>query len=168
MFTRTFNRSMELSERIKSIIDSKHTTPSAFADSLGIGRAVISHILTGRNNPSLEVVTRILAKYSDVNPEWLLQDKGKMYKDGVTISGEDRAEPDLFSQNAENTRGVPETEKKQNLTEEKITQEPINDSVREEYTLLNSSSKTNKKVVKIIIYYSDNTFEAFDTANKTL
>ncbi len=51
-----------MKDRIKQIIDQEHLSPSSFADKLQLGRAVVSHILNGRNNPSLDVVTRILSK----------------------------------------------------------------------------------------------------------
>ncbi len=155
---------MELSDRIKTIMDSEQLTPSAFADSLQIGRAVISHILNGRNNPSLDVVTRILSKYPHIAPEWLLQEKGSMYKDEESSSGYN-PQPDLFSQNQENTTKVSETIKNRIFTEIKPTQNETLNTNNEQCT---STKVVDKKVVKIIIYYSDNTFEAFDTANKMI
>lgn len=69
-----------MKDRIKLIMDNEHLTPSAFADKLQLGRAVISHILNGRNNPSLDVVSRILSKMDYIDSDWLLTGNGKMYK----------------------------------------------------------------------------------------
>jgi len=93
-----------MKERIKKIMEIEQLTSTRFADRLQINRAVISHILNGRNNPSLEVVTRILAEMEYINPEWLLNGTGSIYKEGVdpdTIGNQ----PDLFHQN------VPEQDK---------------------------------------------------------
>ena len=87
-----------MKERIKKIMEIEQLTSTRFADRLQINRAVISHILNGRNNPSLEVVTRILAEMEYINPEWLLNGTGSIYKEGVdpdTIGNQ----PDLFHQN---------------------------------------------------------------------
>jgi transcriptional regulator with XRE-family HTH domain len=63
-------------------MEHENLTPAKFADKLQISRAVISHILNGRNNPSLDVVTKILTQMDYINPEWLLTGKGSMYKNG--------------------------------------------------------------------------------------
>jgi Helix-turn-helix. len=69
-----------MKDRIKLIMDNEHLTPSAFADKLQLGRAVISHILNGRNNPSLDVVSRILSKMDYIDSDWLLTGNGKCIK----------------------------------------------------------------------------------------
>jgi len=65
----------------------KNISASKFADEIGVQRSSISHILSGRNNPSLDVVQKILKRFPDINPEWLLAGKGPMIKEKV---------PDLF------------------------------------------------------------------------
>ena len=49
-----------MKDRIKLIMEKENLTPAKFADKLQINRAIISHILNGRNNPSLDVVSKIL------------------------------------------------------------------------------------------------------------
>ena len=61
-----------MKDRIKKIMDNENLTPAKFADKLQINRAVVSHILTGRNNPSLDVVTKILSEMNYLNSDWLL------------------------------------------------------------------------------------------------
>ena len=58
-----------MKDRIRLIMEKENLTPARFADSLDINRAVISHILNGRNNPSLDVVTKILEVMDYINPE---------------------------------------------------------------------------------------------------
>lgn len=50
-------------------------TNAAFADAIDIKRPIISHILSGRNKPSLHVVLQILKSFEDVDPSWLLLGK---------------------------------------------------------------------------------------------
>ena len=73
-----------MKDRIRLIMESEQLTPSAFADKLQLGRAVISHILNGRNNPSLDVVARILSNMNNINPDWLITGNGSMYKTALT------------------------------------------------------------------------------------
>lgn len=58
----------------------KHHDLSAamFADTIGVGRSSISHILSGRNKPSLDLLLKIMNKYPDVNLRWFLQGKGSI------------------------------------------------------------------------------------------
>lgn len=59
-------------ERIRTLLESRQLTPTQFADLIGVARPIISHVLSGRNKPSLEVVQRILAAMPDLSMAWLL------------------------------------------------------------------------------------------------
>lgn len=65
-------------ERIRTLLESRHLTPTQFADAIGVARPIVSHILSGRNKPSLEVVQRILAAMPDLAMPWLLNGTGPM------------------------------------------------------------------------------------------
>lgn len=58
--------------RIKEIMLQKGLSPSAFADKIQVQRSAISHILNGRNKPSLELIQKIIAAFPDVDIEWLI------------------------------------------------------------------------------------------------
>ena len=53
---------------------------SAFADTIGISRSGLTHLLTGRNQPSLDVARKILAKFPDISTEWLIMGMGEMLR----------------------------------------------------------------------------------------
>lgn len=65
-------------ERIRTLLDSRRLTPTQFADLIGVARPIVSHILSGRNKPSLEVVQRILAAMPELAMPWLLNGSGSM------------------------------------------------------------------------------------------
>ncbi|SFP96149.1 helix-turn-helix domain-containing protein [Hymenobacter arizonensis] len=65
-------------ERIRTLLEVRQLTPTQFADAIGIARPIVSHILSGRNKPSLEVVQRILAAMPDLSMPWLLNGTGPM------------------------------------------------------------------------------------------
>lgn len=71
-------------ERIRNLIESRKLTPTQFADSIGVARPIISHILSGRNKPSLDVVQRILAAMPELSIPWLLNGTGQMELDSTT------------------------------------------------------------------------------------
>lgn len=84
-----------LIDRIKKLIEIKKLNSSKLADDLGISRSRLSHILTGRNNPSLEIVQSLLTKFPEINPDWLLFGKQTIYRNTEKESNSE-VEPDLF------------------------------------------------------------------------
>lgn len=64
--------------RIRKLLEHKQLTPTQFADLIGVGRPVMSHILSERNKPSLEVVQRIISAFPELSLPWLLNGNGEM------------------------------------------------------------------------------------------
>ena len=71
--------------RIRSLLETRQLTPTQFADVIGVARPIVSHILSGRNKPSLEVVQRILAALPDLSMPWLLNGHGPMLAAGIGL-----------------------------------------------------------------------------------
>lgn len=63
-------------KRLQKVIDYYGETASSFAEKIGVQRSSISHILSGRNKPSLEFVLKIFAAFPEVELYWLLNGKG--------------------------------------------------------------------------------------------
>ena len=68
--------SEEFVKRLERILKYYGLSASGFADSIGVQRSSISHLLTGRNKPSLEFVLKVVKTYPEVNLYWLLNGKG--------------------------------------------------------------------------------------------
>ena len=66
-------------KRIALILQTQNLTVSQFADRIGVQRSALSHVLGGRNNPSLDFVTKILRTFPEIRSQWLLFGEGKMY-----------------------------------------------------------------------------------------
>ena len=66
----------EFAERLKTIMKYYTLNASSFADKIGVQRSAISHILTGRNKPSLDFVLKIIGEFKEVDLYWLLMGKG--------------------------------------------------------------------------------------------
>ena len=66
-------------KRIVLILQTQNLTVSQFADRIGVQRSALSHVLGGRNNPSLDFVTKILRTFPEIRSQWLLFGEGKMY-----------------------------------------------------------------------------------------
>ena len=126
--------SEKFAQRLQKILDQYDLSAAAFADSIDVGRSSISHILSGRNKPSLDFVLKIVQNYPEVELYWLLNGKGDFPK---------------TTENASNLPNSRETAVKQPTVpgKKEVTGEP--DTFNE------------RKISKIVIFYSDGSFEAF-------
>lgn len=62
-----------ITERVKKIMENNGLSSSQMADRIGVQRSAISHVLSGRNKPSLDFILKVLESFSDVSSEWLLR-----------------------------------------------------------------------------------------------
>jgi transcriptional regulator with XRE-family HTH domain len=87
-----------MQNRLQQFLDKKHLTPARFAEIMGVQRSGISHILSGRNNPSLDFIRKMIENYPELNSEWLITGKGDMFKKDVvtSIPIPDTAQKSLF------------------------------------------------------------------------
>jgi len=133
--------------RIVQIMEHEGLTPAKFAEIINIRRASISHITTGRNQPSLQVAAKILDKYPNISPDWLLFGKGNMLRTPAASV----AEPDLFPP-APVTAPV--------TTSITLQPGPAGDAAQPAYPP-SEPAKAPKRVSKIVVFYSDNTYDTF-------
>ncbi|MBQ3440086.1 MAG: helix-turn-helix transcriptional regulator [Bacteroidales bacterium] len=70
-----------MDKRLQQFLDAENMTQSQLADTLGVARAGISHILSGRNKPGFEFLEAMALHYPQISMDWLLTGKGRMYKD---------------------------------------------------------------------------------------
>jgi transcriptional regulator with XRE-family HTH domain len=94
-----------MKDRIVMLMKAEGLTNSKFALILGIQRSNITHILEGRNKPSLSFIEKLLLKFPSVNTEWLITGAGEMYRQNEPKKNDS---PTLFS--GVNTQQVPETQ----------------------------------------------------------
>ena len=84
---------MLIQDRIRAIMKSGNLSASEFADRIGVKRSNLSHVLSGRNKPSLDFLVKVITTYPNVNASWL-------------ITGEARKEPKVTpSQTSEKSVG---------------------------------------------------------------
>ena len=79
-------------ERIGKIIEENNLSPSSFAKMIGVQRSSISHILSGRNNPSLDLLLKIHNAFNYISLEWLILGDNSMEKTLEEIQNVDKSE----------------------------------------------------------------------------
>jgi len=147
--------------RIQRILEEENMSPSRFADEVGLNRPTVSHILSGRNNPGLEVIQKILHRFPHINASWLVTGVGSMYEN--SLAGEFTS-PTLFDEISTEQA----TDKDKSNYEKEIASKNSKNIVK---TDENQSSIIIKqsviKVKKIALFYADNTYEEFIPAEKS-
>ncbi len=155
-----------LIDRIRQIIEQKGLTLSSFAEQIGSNRPVITHILNGRNNPSLEIIKKILGKYEDINSEWLLFGREPMFRSEKPIikSEKSAVQTSLFDDTPELTpkneinpaNDTPKAEYRKENEVKPVVETPKPTIIEE----IIPKKQEYKKISKIMIFYSDNTFDS--------
>lgn len=146
-----------MNQRLQQFLNAENISQAQLADSLGVARAGISHIIAGRNKPGFDFIESMARLYPALNLEWLITGKGKMYKTAKMT--EDRS-GDLFAADfaKENTTesvqnvmpaGENVIPEKENIPEKPLTK-PLNVSI--EHTV-------NHSVSKVIIFFEDGTYQ---------
>lgn len=138
-----------MKERIIEFLKKENKTSAQFAEEIGVQPSGISHILSGRNKPSLDFVIKMLEKYSYISSDWLIFGKGKMYREAQ--------QPDLFSYLE------PESHENKQIVLNKPADIPLLSS--DEAVIQDETDKKPEKidsrVIKIIWFYDDNSFKEF-------
>lgn len=157
---------MEEKDKIEKIMQIEDMNSAQFAAEIGIQGSTLSHILNGRNNPSLDVLKKILNRFRTINPEWLILDAGTMYRQEKHSQART-----LFDDTTETSSNTDNYSTKSNLKNEtridtnQKKNEPIDSKVITAKQIdnldANNPNSISKKVNRIIVYYSDNTFEEF-------
>ena len=80
-----------MNTRLKQFLAAENISQAQFADSINVVRASVSHVLAGRNNPSYDFIRAIMDNYPQLNIEWLILGKGKMYKDKASAPAQEPA-----------------------------------------------------------------------------
>lgn len=136
-------------------------TAAQFADKIGISPSSLSHILSGRNNPSLEVVMKIHKACDYISLDWLLYGEGQMETD-VDSDNNLNFDSSLFGENSLFTpdrQAAPEYRKENEVKAPVYTPKEI---VREEIKYI---EKPAKKITEIRIFYDNGTYETFKPGN---
>lgn len=142
-----------MKERIAKLMELEQLSPTRFAMMIGIQPSVVSHILNGRNKPSLEVVQKILSAFQSINPDWLILGSGGMYREEMPSR-----QASLFDIKPEITNKTTDYEQK-NEGKFVPSTEPKQEKTPDSSVVLTNVQE--KIVKKITIYYSDKTFEEF-------
>lgn len=128
----------EFTNRLNQIMDYYDLSAASFADKIEVGRSSISHLLSGRNKPSLDFVMKIISAFPEVELYWLLNGKGTFPKKSAEKAAQEK-QPEKKVQ-------VQDLFSTPSLSEQPVKPTPV----------------TDKKIQRIVIFYTDGTFDAYE------
>jgi transcriptional regulator with XRE-family HTH domain len=139
-------------KRLEILLDYYSLNASSFADKIGVQRSSISHLLSGRNKPSLDFVMKISAIFPDINIYWILNGKEDFLK-------KDAGNKNTISTKIENSFTPTAT---QNLIKKDLFDETeIKKKAVEKKDIIQTSNNQNCEIYKIVIFYKNGTFKDF-------
>jgi transcriptional regulator with XRE-family HTH domain len=136
-------------KRLDSLLEYYNLNAASFADKIGVQRSSLSHLLSGRNKPSLDFILKILEVFPEVDLYWILNGKGTFPKinneiksgdSAATIQSSEPSLENLFA-NATETKSIAPTL-------------PINKTAP-------TNQSVSNEVEKIVFFYKDGTFKEF-------
>jgi transcriptional regulator with XRE-family HTH domain len=161
----------EISLRIKELIDNSGLSNKEFAEKIDISPAIISHILSGRNKPSLQVIQRITNVYTNVNLNYLLTGAGALYRSKPALSDTVKQETNFNTDEAVRmvpppsstplhpSAAKPETEASE--AEQAPSAKKTNVNSSNKHMFNTSHKRTGKTIERVIIFYSDKSMEEY-------
>lgn len=171
---------MDLNSRVQKIINYSELSSSEFADEIGVQRSNISHVLSGRNKPSLDFLIKIKDRFPEIQWEWLIEGKGAM------IFSENEAASTPSSYSLEESKinddepiitglfSIPSQETEENTKQEEIKSEilePIQYNIVENTPEISENKNTSEaetptekdnSIKKIVFFYENGKFEVFE------
>ena len=140
-------------KRLEIILEYYALNASSFADKIGVQRSSMSHLLSGRNKPSLDFVMKIMEVFPEVDLYWILNGTGSFPKNNEEIL-ETTKTPAPISSNENLTPGdlFSEINYEAGKTEMKIASETKNQNLISE----------ESEIEKIVIFYKNGTFKAYN------
>ncbi|KFF04651.1 helix-turn-helix domain-containing protein [Flavobacterium reichenbachii] len=148
-------------KRLEIILDYYSLNASTFADRIGVQRSSMSHLLSGRNKPSLDFVMKIMEVFPDVDLYWILNGKGSFPKNDEEESvSKINPIPEIQKQSSpiylnENFEVEDLFSSVQNQKEEDV-------QTRNFQETKNSNLRANEnEIEKIVFFYKNGTFKVY-------
>jgi len=161
-----------MKDRILEFLKMENKSSAQLAEEIGVQPSGISHILSGRNKPSLDFILKMLSRYSFISTEWLLFGRGRMYREPLMAN--------LFTgvevESREKDRHEEPLGKAVVLKHETADSEEDNDrrafggegegEVEVPWQPERRSQGAKHKTVRIVWFFDDNSFEEYYPAKE--
>ena len=148
-------------KRLEIILDYYSLNASSFADKIGVQRSSLSHLLSGRNKPSLDFILKILDVFPDVDLYWILNGKGTFPKSELKIDNIVAAPTPIINNQIAETK----IEKTADLFSEELPNQknPVEEKLATNFLNTQNSAfqKNSSEIDRIVIFYKNGTFSTY-------
>lgn len=133
-----------MQDQIQEILRREGLSSSQFADRIGVQRSSVSHVVSGRNKPGFDFISKILVAFPGINAKWLITGEGEMYGKGKTF------ETDLYY-------NIPTEPEKVTSVRQDAPKEPTPPVQTDPLPVSSKSSE----IERIVVFYKDKTFREY-------
>ena len=155
-----------MKERIEELMNLLHLSPTQFSNAIGVQRATLQHILSGRNEPSLKIIMAIHTSFPDVELEWLLNGKGSAIPQ---LAQNDKSEMDypllpgmesaFFQTDVRKSPEYSNPEGQENTSRQRKIRN--NKDVRLDVSPANTGH--DKVIKEVVVFFADGTYQKFSS-----
>lgn len=154
----TFVVMKSFSERISLVLKHYNLQPKDLAEKCGVQRSAISHLINGRNRPSVTFLSSLSDHYPELDTRWLLHGKGNMFTNVTDVLPNDgdtdvNTSASVVKESLNPVTSVPQSPKR--------PQEIVPKNALSEHRVKTDYSK-EKEIQRIIVFYNDGTFDAYN------
>lgn len=167
-----------MKERLRRFMKAENLNSTSLAQNLNIQASGISHILSGRNKPSYDFVTKLLTNFPNLNPDWMLLGKGPMHRDEIRTKA---AKPTADSVGLLGEESQPTTELLSlpflandsdssvsipSLPENSEMAADISSDVHAQFSAPINSTIRRGNIERVMIFYTDGSFDTYTPSQK--
>ena len=139
-----------MNSRIKRFMDYRSISSSELADSIGVQRSNVTHVLHGRNKPSFQFISKLLETYPEISAKWLIMGNGNMLEHGKVDQQQLFPEDDKIKEPEKEVKTVDEIPSSPKLTDPFINTSTV--------------PPNTKEIERIVVFYTDRTFKEYGPA----
>lgn len=160
-------------KRLETILDYYGLSASGFADKIGVQRSSLSHLLSGRNKPSLDFIMKIIQEFPEVDLYWILNGKGNFpksdFSEKTVLLEKPSAPTSLFSDISTEKKSDLKTELKSDIQPDLFSAEPsieknrVFENQKDFFSNTRNFEEVQNKseIDRIVVFYKNGTFKSY-------
>lgn len=162
-----------MEDRIRKFMEYKGISPSELADSIGVQRSNVTHVLKSRNKPSFQFIEKMLQVYPELNAKWLLLGTGSMIETPVknrtlfdqltetkTVENHKDDKPETKLPPIESPAAVSET--KEIIVPPITPPQTVAEKVSTDKVIQDQFFSQEKPIERLVVFFKDQTFKVYN------
>ena len=149
-------------KRLEIVLEYYSLSASGFADKIGVQRSSLSHLLSGRNKPSLDLILKIVENFPDIDLYWILNGKGNFPKVEIKVETQTQnispvSDSKIIDEN--NSQDIPNLFSDENRNQKN----PVFENIKNNFSNTGnmSSAKNESEIDRIVVFYTNGNFKSY-------